>query len=272
MEREVYEGCDVGLYLERIGYTGEPKVDLQTLTTLQELHVKAVPYENLEIMERKPLTLDIPALYDKIVVRGRGGYCFELNGIFCWLLEELGFTVVQHFGRWLRGELLASPMRRHRVLRVYLDGKEYICDVGVGMTAPRGPLLFEHDTVQEMVGEKYRIVHDDVNIHVVQYESYEGGWKNLYCFNDDPCIPIDFFLPHYYCTTHPDSIFLNYTMVYIRTEKGRYVVTDVEDPTTGEKVRELRHYEPEGVETKLIRSEKQFEEILRTIFGIDVCI
>ena len=267
---EKYEGCDVNRYLQRIGYSGSPEINIETLSALQECHVSNVPYENLEIMERKPLTLDVPSLYEKIVERRRGGYCFELNGLFGWLLIELGFDVVQHFGRWLRGESLDYPMRRHRVLRVKLNGREYLCDVGVGMTAPRRPLLFEFDTVQEQNGESFRIIKDEINIYVVQYLSISGEWKNLYSFNNDPCIPIDFFLPHYYCITHPDSPFLNATMVYIRTGGGRNVITDVYDPYTAEKIKELRCYDGDTVKKVLIRTQNEYEHVLNTYFGINM--
>ena len=268
--REEYKDCSIKEYLERIGFTGAARPDLETLNRVQELHVMAVPYENLEIMARKPLTLDIPSLYEKIVTRGRGGYCFELNGLYAWLLEGIGYKITQHFGRWLRGEPLESPMRRHRVIRVPLDGKEYICDVGVGMTAPRRPLVFEFDTVQEMSEESYRIVRHPVNIYVVEYLSSDGMFKPLYCFNDDPCIPIDYFQAHYYCTTHPDSIFLNDTMVYVRTPNGRNTILDAYDQSTGKKVMELRQYENDSLKTTLIRTKKQFNEILRTIYGFEL--
>ena len=151
--KENYDGCDVQLYLDRIGFKGMPKVDVETLYELQRQHVKSVPYENLEIMAGKELTLDIPSVYKKIVQRHRGGYCFELNGLFGWMLRQLGFSVTEHYGRWLRGEPIQYPTRRHRVLRVKLNGLQYICDVGVGMTAPREPLVLKFNEVQTSVGE-----------------------------------------------------------------------------------------------------------------------
>ena len=270
MIQEEYDGCSIEEYLKRIGFTGDAHADLETLNRVQELHVMSVPYENLEIMERKPLTLDIPSLYDKIVTRGRGGYCFELNGLYAWLLEGIGYKITQHFGRWLREEPLESPMRRHRVIRVPLEGKEYICDVGVGMTAPRRPLVFEFDIVQEISGESYRIVHHPINIYVVEYLSSSGSFKPLYCFNDDPCISIDYFQPHYYCTTHPDSVFIRNTMCYVRTPNGRNTILDTYDPSTGEKIMELRQYDGDSLKTTLIRTKKQFNQILRTHFGFDL--
>ena len=240
MEKLEYLDCDYKKYLERIGFEGEAQPDLQTLIKLQEKHVKAIPYENLEIMDRKKITLDIPALYDKIVVRKRGGYCFELNGLFAWLLEEIGFTVIQHFGRWYKGENVENPpMRRHRILRVPIDGVDYICDVGVGMTAPRKPLLFKMDAIQEICEQKYRIITDDTDIYLVQFLQSDNTWENVYSLNDDPCIPIDFYLPHYFCTTYPESPFILSTLVYINTENGSHMIKDTQDPTTSEKIQIL---------------------------------
>ncbi|MBR4220184.1 MAG: arylamine N-acetyltransferase [Victivallales bacterium] len=72
-------------YLKRINYEGELKRDAATLSGLQTAHLKAVPYENLDLYFRRDFTLAYGEIYDKIVNRHRGGYCFELNGIFAWL-------------------------------------------------------------------------------------------------------------------------------------------------------------------------------------------
>jgi len=261
-------------YLKRIGFTGEVRKDPETLIRLQEHHVMTVPYENLEILARKPLSLDVEDLYEKIVTRGRGGYCFELNGLYAWLLEELGFKVIQHFGRWLRDEPIESPMRRHRILRVPLDGKEYICDVGLGTIAPSSPLVFEFETEQEINGETYRIMPHPTNIYVVEYLSSNGAFKPVYSFNDDPCLPIDYIQAHYYCSNHPDSLFLNCTLIYIVTENGRKTIVDAYDPETGEKIKELRQYENGNLTTTLtktlIKTDEQFNELLKTHFGFEL--
>lgn len=83
-------GLDVNPYLERIGYTGPIVNSAYMLARLQEQHVHTVPYENLDILDRIPLSLDIPDLYDKIVTRHRGGYCFELNALFGWSAAGTG--------------------------------------------------------------------------------------------------------------------------------------------------------------------------------------
>src|SRR5690625_1893055 len=83
---------DVARYLERIGYSGPIDGSINTLIQIQERHLHNVPYENFDILKQMPLSLEIPDLFDKIVVKGRGGYCFELNALFSWLLQELGYN------------------------------------------------------------------------------------------------------------------------------------------------------------------------------------
>ena len=255
-------------YLERIGYTGSRECSLENLSALQRAHVMNVPYENLDILKGVHLSLATAAVYDKIVNRRRGGYCFELNGLYAWLLEELGYAPVELYGRWLKYEPIEIPPRRHRISRVALDGKEYICDVGVGLTAPQYPLLFEEGLVQEQEGESYRIVSHPKMMWVVQ-ELLDGEWSNLYSFSEEAQQPIDFFLPHYYCTTHPDSIFRNQTMVYVRTKYGRNTAADVLDPETCEKVVEFRVSLPGGEVGRFIpRCDAEFNWALKEYYGI----
>lgn len=80
-------------YLARIGYTGPLEPSAKTLKQLHRAHMRAVPFENLDVFFGKPIVLDVEAFYDKVVRQGRGGYCFELNGVFRWLLMQLGFSV-----------------------------------------------------------------------------------------------------------------------------------------------------------------------------------
>jgi len=120
---------DVGEYLEWIGFGGTPSADLETLAQLQRLHMTAVPFENLSITQGIHLTTDAEASVDKIVRAGRGGWCFELNGAFAWLLEQLGFQVT------LLGAavLLDGPSKviEHLALEVTVD-QPYLVDVGFG--------------------------------------------------------------------------------------------------------------------------------------------
>src|SRR5260221_12505984 len=84
---------DVAAYLERIGYTGPLAPNAGALRALHVAHLYTVPFENLDIGLGRPLSLELPALFDKIVTRRRGGFCYELNGLFAWLLQSLGYGV-----------------------------------------------------------------------------------------------------------------------------------------------------------------------------------
>ena len=271
MYKEIEKEADLSVqaYLDRMNYKGPTDVSLKTLTALQEAHLQNVPYENLDILAGKPLSLSFEALYDKVVKRRRGGYCFELNGIFGWLLKKLGFEVVEYLGRWLKGEPIEVPVRRHRVLMVKIDGKSYIADVGLGHFGSKWPILFEEGVEQDQDGERYRVVRHEKMGWVVQgFE--KGEWGNIYSFSIDIVQPIDFLQPSWYCTTHPDSIFLHNTMVYRRTPEGRNTIADITDPVTGEKVKQIRIFKGDSVETIVPRTDEEYKDALKKYFGIEI--
>src|SRR6266436_9958960 len=84
---------DIRAYLQRLSYTGAIAPSAETLRLLQLAHLRAVPFENLSIHSGEPVVLDDRALFEKIVGRRRGGFCYELNGLFAALLRALGFQV-----------------------------------------------------------------------------------------------------------------------------------------------------------------------------------
>lgn len=260
------EGLKVQGYLDRIGYRGPLELNMETLKGLQKAHVYSVPYEDLDIRAGKYISVSLPDIYDKIVNRRRGGYCFELNGLFAWLLRKLGFDVVEYYGRYLEGEPLEMPMRRHRIARVTLDGKNYICDVGVGVQAPVWPILIEADTIQNIDGEDYRMIRHPALGWLVQ-GMHKGEWNRIYSFTEDPQFPIDFEMPNHWCVTHPDSIFKNITMVYIRTKKGRNTMTEVLDDN-GKTVPEFRRFTPDGVIACRTYTKEEYNKALYEYFGI----
>jgi len=245
-------------YLKRIGYTGIPRADHTTLYDLQRLHLQAIPYENLDIMHGVPLSLEIPDLYDKIVLRQRGGYCFELNALFAWLLRSIGFAVTDYMARFLKDEP-EIPMRRHRVLNVNCAGKEYICDVGVGLRIPRTPIPFIIGKVNEQYGEKY-VLEKDNFLGNVLYEWRNNTWSQLYSFTTEPQLEQDFTAISYYCEAHPDSFFKTKDMVHIFTKDGRKSIEG----------RELRLYTPEGVKIIHPTTEAAYKELLNLHFGIKI--
>lgn len=122
-------------YFRRIGYGGERKPTLEVLSALQKGHVLSVPFENLDVQLGTPLTTDVAAAYEKIVGNGRGGWCYEQNGLFGWVLSQLGFEVTRLAATVMRRERGPEANANHLALLVGVPGIDdckYIADVGFG--------------------------------------------------------------------------------------------------------------------------------------------
>jgi N-hydroxyarylamine O-acetyltransferase len=118
-------------YLDRIGFQGEVRPDAVTLTALHRAHLFAIPYENLDVQFGTPVTIAPEAAFEKIVGRRRGGWCYEMNGLFGAALEAIGFQVTPLAGgvrRDVMGEVMVGT---HLILKVELD-EPWIADVGFG--------------------------------------------------------------------------------------------------------------------------------------------
>lgn len=149
----------INQYMQRIDYQGSFTQDIATLSALQWAHLTHIPYENLSILAQIPLSLEPQNLFQKIVLDHRGGYCFELQGLFKELLEALGFSVTQYAARFL-DEGPHIQMRRHRVLVVTLGKRRYLVDVGVRNEAPRKALQLTCNEVQSDGICQYRFDSD----------------------------------------------------------------------------------------------------------------
>ena len=247
-------------YFQRIGMPEDtvPQLTGEFLSRLQYQHVISVPYENLDILAGRPLSLEIPDLYEKIVIRRRGGYCFEVNALFKAFLEELGFRVTSYFARYLRGEA-TIPVRRHHVLTVRASDGVYLCDVGIGQTAPRFALRLEEGLIQEEGSEAYRLLRDPM-LGWVLWERRDGTWSRYFSFTEDAALDIDFIQPSFYCEKHPASPFNKTAIVAIKTKTGRKAI----DGRTFKIYRggELVHLEEAEDDARLAA-------ILQEHFGID---
>jgi len=248
---------DVTRYLERINYNGSGKPTVATLSKLQECHLHTVPYENFDILNKQPLSLEIPALFDKIVIRQRGGYCFELNALFGWLLEQLGYNVTNYFARFWRDEPNPPPMRRHHVLQVEAEGKFFLCDVGVGGIVPRWPIQIVQDLVHEQGNETYKLDKDPYYGWML-CELKNEQWHPIYSFTEEPQLAKDYIMASFWCENAPESIFTRDAMVAIRTEKGRKSVAG----------NEFRIFTQDGVEEFSPNTPEEYNEALRKHFGI----
>jgi N-hydroxyarylamine O-acetyltransferase len=118
-------------YLQRIGFTGEPRPDLETLCRVHRLHLEAIPYENLDVQLGRKVGFDLDAIYRKLVSSRRGGWCYEMNGLFAWALEQIGFKVTRLAGAVLRDKVGDTSVGSHLALCVHLEDC-YLADVGFG--------------------------------------------------------------------------------------------------------------------------------------------
>ena len=214
----------VSRFFQRIGMDPQTEIaeTVDFLGQIQTNCVLNIAYENLDILEHKSLDLSADALYEKIVIRGRGGYCFELNGLLTNMLREMGFTVSERFARFLRGES-AIPMRRHRITVVHMDDGDYLCDIGVGQVAPRLPLKIEENTVQTQNRETYLFTRD-VRHGWILWDMHDGAWREYICFTDEDVFDVDFIQPSFFCEKHPASPFNKDYMLAIKTETGRRTI------------------------------------------------
>ena len=124
--------ADIDAYLERIRYEGPREPTLPVLAAVHRHHAYEVPYENLDVLRRLPVSQDIEAIFDKIVHHRRGGWCYEMNGLLGWALAELGFNVTRQLGGVMRSERGDDAFGNHLMLKVSLDGRTWLADVGLG--------------------------------------------------------------------------------------------------------------------------------------------
>ena len=246
-------------YLSRIGIYEDLSISADSLRKIQYQHVTTVPYENLDIMRGVPLSLDEESLFDKIVTRHRGGYCFELNAALTALLTALGYAVKNRFARFLRGEE-GIPPRRHRVLLVECGADVYVCDVGIGQSAPRYPLLLKEGIVQEQFGETYRFERDAF-FGWVLYDLHKGEWRKFFSFTDEDNVECDFLYASYFCENSPESKSNKFNIVSLKTDTGRKTVSDMD-------YKEFLADELVYVEENI--SGARLEELLREEFGIAI--
>lgn len=249
---------DVDAYLERIGYTGGRSADFATLCALMECQLNAIPFENLDVLHgHLEPELGTEALFDKLIRRRRGGYCFELNGLFWRLLEALGFRSWCSVGRIAFGRDHLSPPA-HRVIFIEIDGVRYFCDVGFGGPIPASPLPVTEGEIHTCAaGRRYRFHRgeDETTLFVER----DGVFVPMLVFDEKPHDPVDYVPLNCFCARSPAQPFLHRQMIWRMAREGRCSID-------GDLLRVVRNGVAE--ETRL-ETETALREALLTHFGID---
>ena len=210
---------ELGAYLARIGWRGEAAADLATLRGIVASHAAAIPFENLDPLLGRPVLLDAEALERKLVRDGRGGYCFEHNLLLSHALRAIGFEV-----GWLAARVLwnrpddAITARGHMLVRVELDGRTHLVDVGFGGLTPTGVLRLEADVEQSTPHEPFRLLSIDGDWRM--QARVRGDWQTLYRFDLQRQHQVDYEVTSYYLSTSPTSHFVT-GLIAARAEPGR---------------------------------------------------
>lgn len=249
---------DLDAYFERIGYTGERTPTLETLRAIHARHPRAIAFENLDPLLKRPARLDLESLEQKMVRDGRGGYCYEQNLLFSHVLQALGFRVagLKAAVLWNAAEDDVPP-RTHMLLRVDLDEGPYIADVGFGGLTQTGPLRLEPDTEQATPHEPFRLMRagDDW----VMQAKLRDEWRALYRFDLQEQVPRDYEITNWYYSTNPDSLFVTGLMVARAAADRRYALLNNELAA---------HHLNGGTDRRVLTSAAEMREVLERDFRL----
>ncbi len=250
---DLRRSLNVRVYLRRIGVTGPVPADARTLERLHRLHLFTVPFENLSIHMGEPVSLELAALYDKIVRRRRGGFCYELNGLFAELLRRLGYRVTLLSAGVAKDSGGFGPDYDHLLLLVELD-RRWMVDVGFGENF-KSPLDLDAAGPQPQGSKTYRILRRD-GFHLLRERSGKGRWRDSYRFTLAPRELIEFEGMCRYHQSSPDSHFTHNRVCSLATPSGRRTLSGLRLIETGRNgVRHERTVVDEGEYRRLLRSQ-----------------
>lgn len=241
-------------YLDRVGFEGEPKADLDTLTRLHRGHLEHIPYENLDVVLGRRLDLDAARSFDKLVTRRRGGWCYEMNGLFAWALERIGFSLTRLAGAVRRAELGDAFIGNHLVLLVHLH-RPYIADVGFG-DGLREPAPLAEGPIEQ-------------SGFVSRFERLEDGWWRYHNHQNGGAPDFDF-------RAEPaDAAVLEERCVFLQTSPhSPFTQNVVLQKRLSDRVEVLRNALrltalPDRVEKRLLENADEFVAEIRNVFGVD---
>lgn len=214
---------DIEAYLERIGVDSSMSVSEDCLELLHRAQAYSIPFENFDILLGRGIDLDPEKLFRKIILQPRGGYCFELNGLFLQLIQALEFNAVPLLARvHTRGR---PSGRHHQLSLVTIKGRDWIADVGFGANGLRAPIPFETDRINHQDGFEYRLVSSSPYGTMLQIKE-RGRWQDLYSFDLEHVCDADIESGNHFTSTSPNSFFTWARVATIPNESGRTSLND----------------------------------------------
>jgi N-hydroxyarylamine O-acetyltransferase len=249
------ETMEIQSYLERIHYYGSLEPTLQTLRAIHEAHLLAVPFENLDIHLGREIVLDETALWAKIVEQNRGGFCYELNGLFTLLLRTLGFQVDMLSAAVAKENGGFGPEFDHLTLLVHLE-EEWLADVGFGDSF-RLPLRLQTALPQSQDMGNYSLEREEEFWIYQKWNSENSVWEPAYRFTLQPHVLRDFTDMCRYQQTSPESHFTQQRVCSLATRSGRITLSDQRLITT-----------IDGKRTERLLSDEEYQSVLAEQFGM----
>ena len=245
-------------YLARIGVESRPQPDYHGLVSLQQRHICSVPFENIDVQLGRRLSTDVAEAYEKIVVRGRGGWCYEQNGLFGWALQELGFDVMRMAAGVMRHERGPEVDGNHLCLLVKFaeTGQEYLVDVGFGGSMIRPLLLRTCTEVQAPYTVGVRQLEDGY----WRFWEDAGSGQFSYDFRRERASEAQLEDRCRHLQTDPSSGFVLNLVAELREKTAHKILRG----------RVFKVLSPNGPEETLIESATQLVDVLAREFQLDV--
>ncbi|WP_378944931.1 arylamine N-acetyltransferase [Mesorhizobium sp. ANAO-SY3R2] len=251
---------DLSAYFRRVGYDGPREATLEVLQALHLLHPQAIAFENLDPLLYHSVDLDPAAVQRKLTASRRGGYCFEQNSLFMQVLKTMGFSVSGLAARVLWGlPEDAVTARGHMLLRVELDGRTWLADVGFGGLTQTASLLFLPGLEQDTPHETFRIIETDG--HFRSQAKTGDDWRTLYRFDLQEQFAVDYSVSNYFLSTNPASHFRTNLIAARALPDGRLALFN----------NRFSHYHANGaVERRELTDADDLADLLDSRFGITV--
>ena len=257
---------DLEQYFQRIGYEGFATCELLTLRSIVLAHATSIPFECIDPLAGVAVSIELNAIFDKLVCRRRGGYCFEQNALLASALRQVGFDVDELSARvWYNTPEGIMPPRTHVFLAVKVDGARWLADCGLGGSTPSG--LMDLDCIgadQPLLGETRRIVRIEGRsvptfMHQVRHSD---AWSDIYEFTGETMPKSDQAMGNWWTSSHPDSKFRRNLIVAVLNRDGtRYTLVNKEF---------IHRRSSETLERIEISSCKQLSDLLAERFGLEL--
>jgi N-hydroxyarylamine O-acetyltransferase len=217
---------DLEAYLDRIAYRGPIAPTLETLAGLQTHHIAAIPFEAIDVLLDRRIDITPEAVDAKLIGGRRGGYCFEQNSLFKRVLRTIGLEVEALLAsvRWNWEPGVPPPSYTHQALRVTIDGRPWLVDVGFGSSVPPAPLRLDVTDEQPTSKETYRTLGYGLG-RLVQAD-LNGRWQSLYVITPEPVLDGHFEIPNWFTATHPNSHFRTRLIVTRAAPEARYALLE----------------------------------------------